>query len=526
MYHKIDNPRLTENLEEPCDMNGSLKETEEQWFMENRERFSLMPFYKRPSRPLIYFVMTVYSFSFTILMGPLMILMLESICKDGSKMMKRMDMGGGMGGSSCKNPDSQKVLSDIQTVLSMISGFLGFSLSGRLGQLSDIRGRIFVLRIFAIINVLHTLGLIAYFKWYGGYDKFFMILVNSIGYFTGGVMTLISVGNSYLNDIVPDHERTISISWLMSSVYITLGVGPLLGSVAIKATDNDSVVLYMSMVAGTIFLLLVLNMTETRHPEAMVAAREKLDFEHNVSTCHEKKVWSTLILFYKKTISYFRPIKRLWLDRTPLGSVDPRVNIIILILVDLVNMAATVGTMHVIILYAVLKFEWKSVEIGYYMSINGFGRAFVLLVIAPLFLSLLLKGFRMRTHTEALDYLDKTSIVISLTFVIASCLTIIIWDSAKGVYLSAVLQSLSGMVSPTIQGAVIKYSSKTTSGEMFGAIALVRHLAMLILPVTFLQIYSHTVDYWPKFFLYLPLVGSVTTLLLSLLFLKPSKGEQ
>jgi hypothetical protein len=516
-----------EDPEDPFDVSESLKETEAQWFMDNKERFSLMPLYKRPSRPLLYLVMALYSFSFTILMGPLMILMLESICKDGPKMMKRMDMGVGMGGSSCKNRDSQKVLSDIQTVLSMISGLLGFSLSGKFGQLSDMNGRIYVLRIFAIINVVHTFGLIAYFKWYGGYDKFFMIVVNSIGYFTGGVMTLISVGNSYLNDIVPDHERTISISWLMSSVYIMLGVGPLVGSVSIKATGgNNNIVLYISMVAGTISLLLVLSMTETRHPEAMIAAREKLDVEGNVTMYHENKVLNTLIYFYKKVISFFRPIKRLWLDRTPLGFIDPRVNIIILILVDLVNMAATVGTMHVMILYTVLKFKWTSVEIGYYMSISGFGRAFVLLAIAPLFLSLLQKVFRMRTHNGALDYLDKASIIMSLIFVFASCLTLIIWDSANGVYLSAVLQSLSGMASPTIQSAVIKYSSKTTSGEMFGAMALVRHLAMLILPVMFLQIYSHTVDYWPKFFLYLPLVGSVTTLILSLLFLNPSQGEE
>lgn len=542
-YNKIDNSRSESeepaiDLDDPFDF--SLKETEEQWMIENKERFRKLPWYRKPSRPLLYSVLALHAFSFTVLFGPLVLLMLESICQydptEGQSsgmgmrdvgrflmMVKRMDMGGGTPdqGSDCKNPNSQQVLSNIQSFLSLISGLLGFFVSGKLGQMSDIRGRVYVLRMLGLLNSFQTLCMIAYFVWYGGYNKFLMVLVCSIGHFGGGIMTLISTGNSYLTDIVTDEERTISISWMMSCVYLMLGLGPLIGSAAVKISDGDNkVVLYISFLTGLASLILMFTMAETRHPEAMISAHQEIANKSGAVMYHENKIVNAALSLYYSFISFFKPMKRLWLERSPSGSLVPRINVLTLIFVDLANMAATAGTMSVITLYTVLQFKWTSVEIGYYMSISGFGRAGVLLLVAPLFLKTLQKVFHMEQKSDSLDKMDKACIVSSLVFVFLSSLLLIVWDSSTAVYLSALLQSLSGMVSPTIQGSIIKYSSKTTSGEMFGAMALVRHLAMLILPVTFLQIYSHTVDFWPKFFMYIPFVGSILTLVVSVIFLK------
>lgn len=79
------------------------------------------------------------------------------------------------------------------------------------------------------------------------------------------------------------------------------------------------------------------------------------------------------------------------------------------------------------------------------------------------------------------------------------------------------------MISPVTQSAIAKYSNVTNSGEIFGAIALVRHVSMLIFPPLFLQIYSHSIKFSAKFFLFVPLVVSLMTIAVSLFGLKQHK---
>lgn len=538
----------TELMEHGMQMGteGVLSEMEEKWFLESQEKFQQMKWYVKPSKKVLCFVLALHTLSFTILMGPMMVLMLRNICnvkKDLDKRRDRYDghlphvpvvhhnmsghshmghMGMGMGGGmKCNNPNSQQELSNVQSILSIISGLLGFTLSGKYGQLGDKYGRVFVFKIFSIINIVHSACLIIYFQFHKSYSKPLLILFSSTGYFSGGIMTLISNGNGYLNDIVRSHEKTIAISFLMSSVYIMLGFGPLIGSFSIKLSNGNNLVpLYVSLFFATVSALLVFTLlTETRHPEAMRVAKEKQEAKTSFIT-NSDTVYKLAVNLAKFSANLFRPIGRLWLPRTKEGSSIPRVNVICLVLIDVFNMAATVGTFHVMVLYCILKYSWTGVEIGYYMSMGGFGRALVLLSIAPLTLKVLERKFGLNIIPHSVDHIDRICIIASLAFVFFSLLSVVCIDSGSGVYLSSVLQSLSGMVSPTIQSAVIKYSNKTEAGEMFGSIALVRHLAMLFLPVFFLQIYSHTVDTFPGLFLFIPLFGSIITFVLAVIFLR------
>ncbi len=547
----LHNYRNLPQEEEDLEYYATLKEKEEDWFAESQTYFQKLKWYVRPSKKVIYLILSIHTLSFTILMGPLMMLMLDNICTSHMKKVfpkptchhgghmnmaanhtKRMDMGNGpstlpTNGPTyrCKYEDAQKVLSNVQSTLSIISGVLGFTLSGKFGQFSDRFGRVFVFKIFAVINLLHTVGLLMYFMLNEKtFNSAFLISVSSVGYFSGGIMTLLANGNSYLNDIVLSRERTFSISLLMSFVYAMLGVGPLLGSLLVKLTHGNNLApLVASLVFGIISAILIFTiMVETRHPEARKLAQERYEIKNNRHMNHSHNVILRILMVqYDYILSFFRPMKRLWIPKTMRhGSTIPRYNVITLILVDVFNMASTVGTFHVVILYCMLKYKWSSVEIGYYMSMGGFGRAAVLLFIAPVFLKILEKKFGYKIITNSVDKLDKTSIMVSLIFVFLSSLSIFIFDSSFVVYLSSVLQSLSGLVSPTIQSSVIKYSNKTEAGEMFGAMALVRHLAMLIMPVFFLQIYSRTVDINPLIFNFITCVGSVLTLTLAAVVLR------
>lgn len=549
-----------ECAEEDADYYRNIKAIEGEWYEESQERFANAKWYARPSKSIMYFAVSIHSLSSTILMGPLVILMLESICKketvavvhhhgaggmdmsgghgnssggDGGGMnmalFKRMDMGGGgkMGTiEGCKNTNSQQDLSDVQTILSILSGVLGFSLSGKFGQLSDRFGRVYVFKIFSVINLIHSVCLIVYFQFFKSYHEFWMILLLSTTYFSGGVMSLIANGNSYLNDIVKTEDRTVSISLLMSFVYTTLGVGPLVGSFAVKISGGSNILtLYLSVAFGLISTVIIFTiLKESRHPAAMELAKD-LYLKKNATRYHSNIFVNFILGTFQSILTFFKPIKRLWIPRTRSGSIIPRINVLTLVFIDNFNMAVTIGTMSPLILFSIWKYKWTSVEIGYYMSIGGFGKALVLLLFAPVFFRLLQTRLGFNVNGNSVDMVDKISIFSSLIFVTLSLILVVSINNSSGVYLSSVLQSLSGMISPVTQSAIAKYSNKTEAGEMFGAIALIRHLSMLVFPIIFLQIYSHTIKINAKLFLYLPLVVSFFTIVASMLGLKSDERK-
>lgn len=512
-----------------------LETLEAKWFEEAKEEQSLLPWYKRPNKTVLYLVVTFYTISFTILLSPLMVLMIKNACvlpgsqeilgsnsgESGmsmsmSNLFKRMDMGGGNPSKElCPNKSVYKTVSNIQTILSMISGLLGFVLSSKFGQLSDRFGRVYVFKIFSIINTLHSFGLIFYFQIYSDYNKFLMIFFLSIGYFSGGIMTLISNANGYVCDIDEIENRTVSISILMAIIYLSLGIGPLLSSFLIKASGNTLVMWISFLCAGISTLLVYTLLKESKNEKSLQMANQRY---------HDKYDTSKLEIM-KSITTCFKPIKRLWLPRLENGSLVPRINVLILVVTDMIQMAACVGMMHILILYCISKFNWTGVEIGYYTSITGFGKCFVLLVIQPLLYKLLIKKYNYKVNTSSVDGIDKILILCSMFFIFISLLLIVLTKTPSIIYLSAVLQSLAGMISPIIQGAIVKYSSQTESGEMFGVIAVTRHLQMFLIPVLLLQVYSATLDKLPRFVFWLPISGSLICLILGLFYLKTDSNS-
>lgn len=507
---------------------NKLQTLEAEWHEEAKNEQALLPWYRKPNRVVFYLVVTFYTLSFTILLNPLMVLMVKNACVDidssrgmtASKgmsmymLLKRMNMGNGDSASVCKDKSVYKTVSGIQTILSVISGFLGFSLSSKLGQLSDRFGRVCVFKLFSMINVLHSFGLIVYFQWFNHYNKYLMIFFLSVGYFSGGIMTLISNANGYVCDIEDIKNRTISISVLMGIIYLSLGIGPLLSAFVIKKF-GEIVVLWVSLIFAIISAIIVYALlVESKNKKSLEMANHRYHIKYENSKTK----------FFSRITNYFKPIKRLWLPRSKNGSIVSRVNVLTLVFVDMVQMAACVGTMHILILYCISKFNWTGVEIGYYTSITGFGKCFVLFVIQPLLQKLLINVFHLEVNVLSLDIIDRILIVSSMFFIFVSLLVLIITDNPTMIYFSAILQSLAGMVSPIVQGTLVKYSSQIESGEMFGVIAVTRHLQMVIIPVLFLQIYSSSLDKSPKIVFWIPMIGSIVCCLLGFFGLKTDSG--
>ena len=81
----LHNYRNLPQEEEDLEYYATLKEKEEDWFAESQTYFQKLKWYVRPSKKVIYLILSIHTLSFTILMGPLMMLMLDNICTSHMK---------------------------------------------------------------------------------------------------------------------------------------------------------------------------------------------------------------------------------------------------------------------------------------------------------------------------------------------------------------------------------------------------------------------------------------------------------
>ncbi|KAL6948892.1 hypothetical protein ACO0QE_001370 [Hanseniaspora vineae] len=479
------------------------------WYRDTVNMYKNKKWYQRPTAVVLFVALALKALSFTIMITPTAALTMEKICDS-----MRDDQG------HCNMSTVQKEQSVVQSAVSFITSCLGLVTAGKYGELSDRRGRVFVLQINGIITLVHVLLALYVFAPGTTYNRYGLIFVNSIEAISGGVMVLISTGNAYISDIVPVTQRMVSISVLMSIVYGSLGLGPLMSSFTVKLFNgNNFTPFYLAVLCCLLFNAMVFYfIIESRYHDARRYSQSEQFMKQQI---HGTSV-------YRKLFEVVEPLKHLWMPKTYSGSLVPRINVILLMFLDVIFVMATQGAAPTLVLYAMLRFHWGAVELGYYLSISGLGRAVVLLLLVPQVVSMLKKStvFHFKSLSSSMDRLDLVILQWSVFCIFVSiAVAVFVQSSSSGLYFSAVIQAFSAVISPTIQSVVVKYASKKITGQVFGAIALFRHIVMLIMPLIFLRIYSETVDKNPAIFLYVPLVGSIIGFVLTF-FLKIVEDPQ
>lgn len=171
--------------------------------------------------------------------------------------------------------------------------------------------------------------------------------------------------------------------------------------------------------------------------------------------------------------------------------------------------------MPALILFSTYEYKWHAVELGYFISILGIGRGVVLLVVSPTLLYTLKRIYQHLNHS--IDKIDIFCIQFSMIVITLSLFVMIRFGekTPTSMIIFALLQALSAFCSPTLQSGIIKYTSKKHTGEMFGAMALVRSCVMLVIPPILLKLYGSTVSVNPSLFMYIPFSTSIVAILLT-----------
>lgn len=501
---------------------GAADDVSDIWYQQTMEKFKSKPWYLRPTVFTLLLVLVLRVMCITLLMTPTVGLLSAKLCNEFEVKYSTV----------CDMKKVQIEQSNITSVVSLLVSITGISLSGKYGELSDRLGRLFVLKLVGVIGVVHTILMLVAFHPRTPFNRYLVILAMSSD-ITGGILTLISVGNSYISDIIPPSEGTLAgyISLLMSVIYGSIGFGPLLSSYIIQLFKNSLISPFYFTTATSVAYLLAVSLfvQESRHRDAQrysakvllksrlrrKSSLSSLDMtrqnlqQRNMTVKQRLYVW-----FHMTVVEAVEPIGKLWIKRTASGSLVPRVNTILLILIDTFFCSATSGYIPVIMLYGIKQYQWTSVELGYYVSIVGLGKS-VILITMPFMLTSMKRVFGFEVINNGVDKLDKTLLMVSTIFlVISTGLILFCKDYTWSLYMSGVFQALSAGISPTIQNCILKYSSKKITGQIFAAHTQLRHVTMLFLPIIFLQTYSRTFDVKPNLILSIPFVLSVMSMVL------------
>lgn len=414
-----------------------------------------------------------------------------------------------------KDPiDIQQEYTVFQSYTSIIQSLSGFIMCSYYANLSDMHGRVHVLKICGWWTILGSLANVYLYCFDSvEYSRWVYIILYCVEGMNGGVLSLTAIGSSYIFDIANKNERFVQLSIFMSIIYGAIGVGPLIGSflVAKNLLNNAGMIYLASIVNGLYFLGCSFILKESRKERDR---RESQTIYIQQQEERKKKMlnldWKTrFINFFNYSddlIDLFKPLKTLWVPKTHLGSLIPRFNVLILLFIEIFVNGFIEGCVPAVIAFSMFKFDWTSVEIGWFYSLSGIVRCVVLLIIVPKLLHFLQK--RLPVLNDSIDRIDKTYLYFFLLFSVLGFLSMIALPSATGVYLNAVFLSLTAFAIPTIQNVIIKYSSKKNTSVAFAGIAILRNLVQLVTPPILLKIYSITLLSEPLTFLYIPLIFS------------------
>lgn len=519
-------PPEIEVMENPLAVDAAAEQSLSKRFREEvRERYAHLSVLQRPSLLVLCGLVMLFCLAEMLFLTPMITLTLNKLCEgmiDGS-----ISSDGTANGSDegvCDMSRVQVTLSYITSVKMVLNGLISMVVAGKMGRLSDRIGRTKVFAYMGIVTILGNIASAFSVSSHVGTHINFIVFSGLIGSLAGGSFALIANINSYITDIIEPKDRTTSMSTVTGIMHGVAGLSPLLGSFLIKMNDGDDMVsVYYALVFLSIYTVVcIFFFKESRHPEAMELSeqthRKRLDSMasshsirlQNTAPTFTNSVKNRLHLLLEQAFEVVSPMKELWLPRSANGTLTARYNVLVLVVVDGFIVFSSIAMMPALILFTTYEYNWKSIEIGYFISLSGLTNALVLAVVSKYVTSLLVRFSPKISHS--VDHIDITTIRIATIFLGCSIAVLVFNPKPlRSMVIFTLLRSVSSIAGPVLQSSVVKYYG-TNTGEVFGGVALYHTIGMLFCPTIMLKVYGSTVSTRPELFLFMPLGACVLAL--------------
>lgn len=157
--------------------------------------------------------------------------------------------GDGSDNRQCQIPEVQALASKFSTYMSLIAGILGAITSPRLGQLSDRYGRKFFMGLSSLGLLTSELCTVLAVWYPETFHMNILLVASTLDGLCGSFLLGQAVAASYAADCTRPAERAVAFGYFQGALYLGIAIGPLLGSLIIKATGDVLNVFYAAMVS-------------------------------------------------------------------------------------------------------------------------------------------------------------------------------------------------------------------------------------------------------------------------------------
>lgn len=430
---------------------------------------------------------------------------------------------------TCDPTDTQVLVSNYQLWYSVVISVATIVASGKIGSMSDQYGRkpFIVLILFGLlIQAVVRYWVIQHFS----YLKFkLMLLTEFMGNICGGILTLVTITNCYISDVVEPHERIYCLGLSIAFLFIGYSIGPLVGNLILKMADKIYPVAHSNYFkeVGTyatvtkteylplkfeilmlffLFLFGLFVLPESRSSKARKKSRSlsrSLSSSLLNAAVAQQSIYCATKEKLKQALNFLQPLKLLTIPEEVINPANimfvkvERIVVIILVIniCYLTALGTTLGEIY--ILHGIYRYNWDLSQIGIFLAVSCASRAFVLLIVSPVLNHKLLQGvFKFKVIRHQFDMIDFSLAFGGLMFEGFALMLMIFANSAGVFYASLILSSLGTLASPSLNSAVIKFFPESKVGELFGAIALVKNVFTLTAPVILLTAYKKGIQLW------------------------------
>ncbi|MCO5588155.1 hypothetical protein L7F22_042110 [Adiantum nelumboides] len=378
-----------------------------------------LPWYKKPSEKWIRPIVLLLAIGSGMIMGPKIDLGMQLVCEEvlGVESTtttlfptphERPPLS-----MQCRHSDAVAAgYASLALRITLAMGIVSAITTGFWGTLSDRRGRTMPLRLTTfgvIVGDLAYITLGIFPQSAVPFGKNLLVLGSLLEGLCGGIPTLTAAFMAYIADVTPSGTRATVFSFFTGLFFCGIAIGPALGGLVAKHTHSTVTTFYIALGAHLIcFICATFFLPESNSPDRMKKAQD--EYEQSAISTATRRAQSRLdrTRFYaayrrlrSNALTPLKPLKLLLphrrhdeLDIDETEATSSHISVsrsqkskldwnLTLVAIAYFLEACSIGVMTPKINYAIKKFEWDVLEIGYFLSYASVTRVACLTIIIP-----------------------------------------------------------------------------------------------------------------------------------------------
>lgn len=421
----------------------------------------------------------------------------------------------------CDQKQAQVVVLNLEMWLTTVTGGLGLITASKVGPLLDRYGRrpllVAIISTYAIFQTIYYYGL----RHFYALNAPILILATVIGALAGGVVGLGALINCYISDVVKTEDRIHSLGYISAGAFIAGLVGPLAGNWAVGWASRGGPVDLVDTLGGInpaafapMKLQLLILYVAVAFVVALPELRSKANRERSRSSLSlgsirlpnsEIEGGEAPVPWYRKWLSHLnllQPLRIIWIPR---GFRDPatlnrdRTVVLWVVVCEIGSVVIANCSIAVMLLYGMYQFKWTVLDIGHLLAAICVARAVMLMFVLPFIAKTVFPNW-LGLHANRLAYDNIDFILIFSGLIVETCSFIGLHyaQSTAQFFTVLVCGAMGAMATPAMNLVVIKFYPSSKTGEVFGALSVIKSLASIAMPLLFLAIYKYTLAEWDQ----------------------------